>query len=179
MTIRNNYNKKEIIEIIDLNNFLYDLKKSDHYVAKSEYLDELDKYRETIDFYRALIKGDLLEEYCRKNRLSDKGIMQLIELFVNYDKNIDIHNYEYIEKQLIEDKEYLDNVLKNVDPNISLDRNQREVVLTDEDYILVIAGAGAGKTTTVAAKAKYLVEKKEIKDNEILIVSFTNKAVGE
>jgi len=179
MTIRNNYNKKEIIEIIDLNNFLYDLKKSDHYVAKSEYLDELDKYRETIDFYRALIKGDLLEEYCRKNRLSDKGIMQLIELFDNYDKNIDIHNYEYIEKQLIEDKEYLDNVLKNVDPNISLDRNQREVVLTDEDYILVIAGAGAGKTTTVAAKAKYLVEKKEIKDNEILIVSFTNKAVNE
>ena len=60
-----------------------------------------------------------------------------------------------------------------------LDDDQRKVVLTDEDYCLVIAGAGAGKTTTVAAKVKYLVEKKDIKPQEILVVSFTNKAVGE
>ena len=52
-------------------------------------------------------------------------------------------------------------------------------MLTDEDYCLVIAGAGAGKTTTVAAKVKYLVEKKNINPREILVVSFTNKAVGE
>jgi DNA helicase-4 len=44
-----------------------------------------------------------------------------------------------------------------VDPNISLDDDQRRAILTDEDYCLVIAGAGAGKTTTVAAKVKYLV----------------------
>ena len=44
---------------------------------------------------------------------------------------------------------------------------------------LVIAGAGAGKTTTVAAKVKYLVEKKDIDPSQILVVSFTNKAVQE
>ena len=44
---------------------------------------------------------------------------------------------------------------------------------------LVIAGAGAGKTTTVAAKVKYLVEKKGIRPDQILVISFTNKAVGE
>ena len=35
---------------------------------------------------------------------------------------------------------------------LKLDEEQRKVVLSDEDYTLVIAGAGAGKTTTVAAK---------------------------
>ena len=53
------------------------------------------------------------------------------------------------------------------------------MVLSDEDYTLVIAGAGAGKTTTVAAKVKYLVEKKNINPDQILVISFTNKAVGE
>ena len=178
-TSTNNANRKEIVEINELNDFLYDLKKSDHYVAKSEYLKVLEKYRETIDFYRALIKGDLLKDYCRKNRLSDKGVIQLIDLYDEYDKVIDSHNDNYVQSKLVEEKSYLDDILKDVDPEISLDTNQREVVLTDEDYLLVIAGAGAGKTTTVAAKAKYLVDKKGIKDNEILIVSFTNKAVNE
>ena len=60
-----------------------------------------------------------------------------------------------------------------------LDEDQRRVILTDEDYCLVIAGAGAGKTTTVAAKVKYLAEKKNIDPAQILVVSFTNKAVNE
>ena len=78
-----------------------------------------------------------------------------------------------------EEKEYLDHILEEVDPAIVLDEDQRRVVLTDEDYCLVIAGAGAGKTTTVAAKVKYLVEKKGIDPSQILVVSFTNKAVKE
>lgn len=73
----------------------------------------------------------------------------------------------------------MDNILRDVDPKIKLDDDQRRVILTDEDYCLVIAGAGAGKTTTVAAKVKYLVEKKNIDPSQILVVSFTNKAVQE
>ena len=41
------------------------------------------------------------------------------------------------------------------------------VVLSEEDNTLVIAGAGAGKTTTVAAKVRYLVEKRGIKPEQI------------
>ena len=52
-------------------------------------------------------------------------------------------------------------------------------MLSDEDYTLVIAGAGAGKTTTVAAKVRYLVEKRQIDPSKILVISFTNKAVEE
>ena len=39
--------------------------------------------------------------------------------------------------------------------------------------------AGAGKTTTVAAKVKYLVDKKKVDPRQILVISFTNKAVNE
>ena len=90
-----------------------------------------------------------------------------------------MHNGTFIDKKLESEKTYLDTILSDVDPHIMLDDDQRRVILTDEDYCLVIAGAGAGKTTTVAAKVKYLVEKKGINPREILVVSFTNKAVGE
>ena len=62
---------------------------------------------------------------------------------------------------------------------MKLDEEQRRVVLSDEDYTLVVAGAGAGKTTTMAAKVKYLVEKRGVKPEQILVISYTNKAVGE
>ena len=92
---------------------------------------------------------------------------------------VDEHNEKYVSEKLIAEKEYLDNILKSIDPTILLDEDQRRVVLADEDYCLVIAGAGAGKTTTVAAKVKYLVDKKKIDPSQILVVSFTNKAVKE
>lgn len=80
---------------------------------------------------------------------------------------------------MISEKNYLDNILKECDPAILLDDDQRRVVLTDEDYCLVVAGAGAGKTTTVAAKVKYLVDKQGVDPKQILVISFTNKAVNE
>lgn len=58
-----------------------------------------------------------------------------------------------------------------------LDKNQRKVVFDDTERLLVVAGAGSGKTFTIAAKIKYLVEKKKIKEKEILCLSFTNEAV--
>lgn len=180
MSEKNSSNKTDVIkEINSLNDFIYDLKISDKYIAKSEYVGKISKYKETVDFFNVLIKGNLLEEYCLKNKLSFKGIKELLDCYKSIDDIIEKHNAKFIEEGLDKEKDYLDNILKDVDPNISLDRNQREVILNDEDYLLVIAGAGAGKTTTVAAKAKYLVEKLNVPANEILIVSFTNKAVDE
>ena len=89
------------------------------------------------------------------------------------------HNARYLERALEEERDYLDHVLDAVDPQIRLDQAQRRRVLTDEDNCLVIAGAGAGKTTSVAAKVKYLVDRKGVKPEEILVISFTNKAVEE
>lgn len=61
----------------------------------------------------------------------------------------------------------------------ALDKQQREAVVTDEDHTLVVAGAGSGKTLTVAAKVKYLCERKKIPPKDILLISYTNKAADE
>lgn len=120
-----------------------------------------------------------LDIYCEKNKISTEIILQILSNFTEMESLTDKHNDSFIEEKLKSEKDYLDKILFDVDKNIFLDENQRKVVLTDEDHVLVIAGAGAGKSTTVAAKVKYLVEKKNIDPKEILIISFTNKAVEE
>ena len=52
-------------------------------------------------------------------------------------------------------------------------------VLSDEQNNLVIAGAGSGKTLTISGKVKYLIETKKATSDEILLISFTDKAVKE
>lgn len=126
------------------------------------------------------MKSDkLLAAFCRNNRVSAENIKSALSLYASFEKAVDKHNEEYIREAMIKERAYLDNILQDVDPKIKLDDDQRRVILTDEDHCLVIAGAGAGKTTTVAAKVKYLVEKKNIDPAQILVVSFTNKAVQE
>lgn len=61
----------------------------------------------------------------------------------------------------------------------ALDSQQRLAVVTDEDNNLIIAGAGSGKTTTIAGKVKYLVERQNISPSEILLISFTRKSADE
>ena len=120
-----------------------------------------------------------LANFCEMNRITEAEILQMLARGKEIDTIIDQHNEDFVCSAMQEEKEYLDNILKVVDPAIVLDEDQRRIVLTDEDYSLVIAGAGAGKTTTVAAKVKYLVDKQKIDPKDILVVSFTNKAVKE
>ena len=55
-----------------------------------------------------------------------------------------------------------------------LDEEQKQVVLSNNKNILVIAGAGSGKSLTIIGKIKYLINKLNINNNEILCISFTN-----
>lgn len=149
------------------------------YVAKSDYLSLIKQYNETINFFDVLAQSGMLYNFCRENGVDSDDISKVIHIYNNIEDTFDKHNEEYISWAIQEEKDYLDNILKSVDPEVVLDEDQRKVILTDEDYCLVIAGAGAGKTTTVAAKVKYLVDKKGIDPSQILVVSFTNKAVNE
>ena len=74
---------------------------------------------------------------------------------------------------------YIDSIFNNIDKNIILDEEQKNVILDESQNLIVIAGAGTGKTTTISAKVKYLVDIKKVKAEEILIISFTNKAINE
>ncbi|MDD2518702.1 MAG: UvrD-helicase domain-containing protein, partial [Bacilli bacterium] len=97
----------------------------------------------------------------------------------NIDASVEKHNDVFIKRKLIEEKEYFDNLFKGIDKNINLDTEQRIAVLTDEDFAMIVAGAGSGKTTTMAAKVKYLVEKVKVDPADIMLISYTNKAVDE
>ena len=96
---------------------------------------------------------------------------------LEFDKNLlDKNNIEFINKKMSEYKEYFDNVFFEVGENIKIDDEQRKIILTDEDYCLINAGAGSGKSTTMAAKVKYLVDKLNINPKEIIMLSFTKKS---
>lgn len=60
-----------------------------------------------------------------------------------------------------------------------MDKQQRTAVISDEDRILVLAGAGSGKTLTISAKVKYLCEIKNVNPQDILLISFTRKSAQE
>lgn len=60
-----------------------------------------------------------------------------------------------------------------------LNPEQREAATTTEGYIRVVAGAGSGKTKTLAARYLYLVDVLGISTANILCVTFTNKAAAE
>lgn len=83
-------------------------------------------------------------------------------------------NAQFIQNESIR----YDSLFSNIDGK-SLDEQQRTAVITDEDRILVLAGAGSGKTLTIAAKVKYLCEVKNVHPNEILLISFTKKSAQE
>ena len=97
---------------------------------------------------------------------------------LNYDF-VKRHNEKYLKAKLELYKDYFDNMYKGIDDNILLDEEQRIAILTDEDYNLIVAGAGSGKTTTMAAKVKFLVDIKKVNPKDIILISYTNKAVSE
>jgi DNA helicase IV len=61
----------------------------------------------------------------------------------------------------------------------ALSKNQREAVVCDDKRILVLAGAGSGKTKTLLQKIIYLIEEKGAKPSEILAITFTKNATNE
>ncbi|MEI7724651.1 MAG: ATP-dependent helicase [Bacteroidota bacterium] len=61
----------------------------------------------------------------------------------------------------------------------ALNDTQQEAVVSEEKRLLVLAGAGSGKTKTLLQKIIYLVEEKEISSSSILAITFTKTATNE
>ena len=67
----------------------------------------------------------------------------------------------------------IDNLIEN------LNKKQKEAVLNTEGPNLIVAGAGSGKTRVLTTRLIHIIHQKKAWPNQILCVTFTNKAAKE
>jgi len=61
----------------------------------------------------------------------------------------------------------------------SLNKEQKQAVTHEEGPLLIVAGAGTGKTTVITQRVAWLITQGKARSDEILALTFTNKAAGE
>lgn len=101
-------------------------------------------------------------------------IAKFVSDFENLQWLIKRHNDRFIKEELNTYKDFFDHCLK-----YPLDKQQRRSIVSGEDNCLVISSAGSGKTSSIVGKVKYLIEIKHIEPQNILLISYTNKAAAE
>ncbi len=107
----------------------------------------------------------------------EKEFKGLIRKYLNYQnsarKTIDEYNEKFVERE----SERILPLLNKL--GIKSDHDQRKSMVCEEDCTLVVAGAGTGKTQTILGKVAYLFLDQKVQPEEILLLSFTQKATQE
>ncbi len=163
--IKRKENLKPISE--EISNFFYELSKITlEYVSQSKAQSFLKKWEKLSEKAKIADFRDGDDGFSDFERFST--------IYKSPEYYFDSSNLQFIQS---ESKKY-DDFFSNIDGK-SLDNQQRTAVITDEDRTLVLAGAGSGKTLTIAAKVKYLCEIKKENPKDILLISFTKKSAQE
>lgn len=104
----------------------------------------------------------------------ESAISRFVEIISNTEKHRTAYNTAFITQELKAYEKFFDTI-----EGRALDAQQRHAVITDEDNNIVIAGAGSGKTTTIVGKVAYVMHRYNIRPQEILLISFTNKSASD
>lgn len=199
----NFYDELDFDNLIDEENYLFiesekskrlhDLKvylaSCINFIDGNEYLRLKSKYNESYySFFTELNMKELIDS--RNKEISYeilKNSFNIEDEYISYSKSLEIQpkidksidfndfidevNESFIKNQKIINREFFENI-----DGKSLDDNQIRAVLTDDDNTQIVAGAGTGKTLTIQAKVKYLIEKQNVPPEDILCISFSNSA---
>jgi DNA helicase-4 len=179
----------DIVESFDIKAFRNLLISFDQsyqtYFSVGRYItsQELARLKQSFEMWARQLAEKSIYDYCSENAsrfaIDISTVNLCLRRFEAIEQDAENHNAQYIDRVVEQNKEYFDNLLSDIDPIIILDDDQRRAVVADDDYCLLVAGAGAGKTTTMAAKVKYLVEKKNVHPEDIIVISYTRKAIDE
>lgn len=143
--------------------------------------EELFKLKNSVIYLKNSFITTFSKEYMEKYNTMDFSTLKneprlskLLQYIENIPQTLQNYNEIFVERELQENRGFLSNI-----DGKSLDNQQRNAVVIDEDNQIVIAGAGSGKTLTIAGKVSYLVKKKKVKEKDILLITFTKKASEE
>jgi DNA helicase IV len=130
------------------------------------------------DNWKQLISD--LEEFRRKATLlgSETESIQIMNKVMDEynqgEKWIKKRNSDFLKKENERFGDFFDTIESN-----PLTEEQRKAIMTDEESVLIVAGAGTGKTSTIIGKVGYILKKRLAEPDEILILSFNAKVAEE
>tara|TARA_R110002074_G_scaffold15952_1_gene53917 strand:+ start:12789 stop:16184 length:3396 start_codon:yes stop_codon:yes gene_type:complete len=147
----------------------------DNFRNKRKYLSNYDLFNFKSNYTTLFNKLNFtdykdLPDFQEEIRLIDTFISE----YSNFEDLIKVRNNIFVSNEL----EKVDELLSDVEGK-SLDEQQRNAVVVNEDNNLIIAGAGSGKTLTIAGKVQYLTKRLKVNPKEILLISFTRKSADE
>ena len=122
-----------------------------HYISTREKQELKVVYGGYYKYLKAKMVFDYVCNHAKILRVDIDALKRFLIHMHHLDNDVEVHNSTFVNQKLEQEKDYFDHILEKIDPHINLDEEQRRAVITDDDYCLLVAGAGAGKTTTVIA----------------------------
>ncbi|MEY8761267.1 UvrD-helicase domain-containing protein [Chryseobacterium tongliaoense] len=130
------------------------------------------------DRHSEILRNTIFQQSFKNIGLTSSEEMEIVffkNLISNDENSRENFNNEFLKYELKQTQ----SLLSNIDGGKSLDEQQREAIIRDEDNSLVIAGAGCGKTTTIMGKVNYLNRSLSVSPEKILLISFTNQSAKD
>ncbi len=157
-------------EVQDVANNLEEIKRQ---------FDLHNKYLELLVFpsekYVTIQRKKSIASECNQIVLS---VIEKPSIYYIFDKHNKLEELVYEHNEQYLSKKAKNPIFDNINGR-SLDYEQRKAVLTDESSVLVVAGAGSGKTLTICGKVEYLLKEQNVNPNNILLLSYSKKSADD